>query len=1127
MVHAKRVAAVCLIAIATCLVAGAASAAAAPSAVQAYAYSHSFATDGQMVRPFFPAHRSNALGIDPESGDVIVAEDGFLAVFAPDAAPADPPIATFGAEGSWEALAVAPNGDVYVRGGNVLAKYSRNPGSPPSYTRDSTFTPPADVSLAGAGLAVDPGTEELLVAGEHRDIVRYDTFGNRVSTFLLDPHETTFPGPVAATADGTIFVYDSRGEFVNSISRYTPSGQLLERRILSEKAFDADVASMAYDPLHDGVDVVLPPARPGGPARVEGLDASGKRLFLLDFPEATAGETVEGIALDPDRGRLYSVTQAAIEGPAGIHVFEPAIYPGVEAPVVSAITPGSVHLSAEVAPGAGPPSGSYARFEYSADGGQSWVTLDDQDDTSASTIEADLAGLEPNFPYLVRALAGNDEATHVTGATAFTTTAIAPVVATIPPTDVTETSAVLNGTINPAALQTTYHFEYGPTSSYGSRIPAGIEAVAGNGRAPRIFSRTLSGLLPDTTYHYRLVATNAIGEGQGEDRTFTTAAPGSIPSRAYEQVTPVDKKGGSIFAPSGFQVSADGSQLAYMLTSPGEGRGSPLFARSFSRRGDTDWESGIPIDPPLNSVRTTVFFTTLGISSDFSHAFVVSDRALAPGAIENGTNLYVEDLAQGAYSLVASTNVFGAIDTFVGIQQGDKFIAGTSDYSTVIFGSAAPLLGEVHGTALYRWTRSGGLTLESTLPGGGVPEAEVQLPQHLGSMRTVSADARRDYFTLRAGSDAGVYLKEDGQTRAISVSHRGGDPATVQPGELLGVSRDGRYAFFVSFAGQLTDDAPEQANNVYRYDAVTHELRYTGAWASKPDGLSSIGTSDSGDTLYLVGGEGESAETSLEVWRDGTLSQIAIPGSWELSKGFVSPDGRYLAVREWNDPNASIYLYDAETHSFACASCRADGTDPGGARLPDPERYASGELPTPLDERGDLFFSATARLVAADTNGTGDVYEFSHGRLHLVTPGDQPFDAFFADVSPSGRDVYLTTAQPLVSRDTDQAYDVYDARIGGGLAAQNPPDPQICIRDDCKATPNGAAEPRIGGSELLSGPGNVKAKKGRVCPKRKRAVKRKGKAICVKRHTRMRHHRKAHRKKAHPKQANHHRRQGR
>jgi hypothetical protein len=87
-------------------------------------------------------------------------------------------------------------------------------------------------------------------------------------------------------------------------------------------------------------------------------------------------------------------------------------------------------------------------------------------------------------------------------------------------TDVTQQTAKLAGTLNPAGSATTYTFEYGPTASYGAQTKP-TNAGSGNTSVPA--NANLNGLAPNTIYHYRLVATNAQGEtAAGADRTFTT-----------------------------------------------------------------------------------------------------------------------------------------------------------------------------------------------------------------------------------------------------------------------------------------------------------------------------------------------------------------------------------------------------------------------------------------------------------------------------------------------------------------------------------------------------------------------------------------------------------------------------
>ena len=71
-------------------------------------------------------------------------------------------------------------------------------------------------------------------------------------------------------------------------------------------------------------------------------------------------------------------------------------------------------------------------------------------------------------------------------------------------------------------MATTYHLDYGLTTGYDS---ATAETSAGSGSTPVTVSAKLTGLLPNTLYHYRVVATTAAGSAVSADRTFRTAGP--------------------------------------------------------------------------------------------------------------------------------------------------------------------------------------------------------------------------------------------------------------------------------------------------------------------------------------------------------------------------------------------------------------------------------------------------------------------------------------------------------------------------------------------------------------------------------------------------------------------------
>jgi hypothetical protein len=105
--------------------------------------------------------------------------------------------------------------------------------------------------------------------------------------------------------------------------------------------------------------------------------------------------------------------------------------------------------------------------------------------------------------------------------------ASSPTVSTRAATKIGNASAVLNGTINPNGHATQYSFSYGPTTAYGSTTSTGTVKA---GTKPVAVTRTITGLLPGTTYHYRIGAANSGGLVAGADRTFTTTGhpPASV-----------------------------------------------------------------------------------------------------------------------------------------------------------------------------------------------------------------------------------------------------------------------------------------------------------------------------------------------------------------------------------------------------------------------------------------------------------------------------------------------------------------------------------------------------------------------------------------------------------------------
>jgi hypothetical protein len=97
--------------------------------------------------------------------------------------------------------------------------------------------------------------------------------------------------------------------------------------------------------------------------------------------------------------------------------------------------------------------------------------------------------------------------------------AATPLVTTGGAAQVTISSATLTGTVNPRGLSTSYFFQYGTTTAYGSRTAS---TAAGKGGAGVAAAAQITGLGSNTRYHYRLVAHNGDGTVAGNDRTFRT-----------------------------------------------------------------------------------------------------------------------------------------------------------------------------------------------------------------------------------------------------------------------------------------------------------------------------------------------------------------------------------------------------------------------------------------------------------------------------------------------------------------------------------------------------------------------------------------------------------------------------
>jgi len=149
-------------------------------------------------------------------------------------------------------------------------------------------------------------------------------------------------------------------------------------------------------------------------------------------------------------------------------------------------------------------------------------------------------------------IGGPDDSSELGAAWAFVELPpVAPTVVTGSASSLTQSSATLNATVNPnGEAVTDCHFEYGTSISYGTNVPC--TSLPGSGTSPVAVSAPIEGLSGHTVYHFRIVATNVAGMGEGADQTLMTEEAPEY-GRCVK-VTPV-KEGTKLVSHGGFTAA--------------------------------------------------------------------------------------------------------------------------------------------------------------------------------------------------------------------------------------------------------------------------------------------------------------------------------------------------------------------------------------------------------------------------------------------------------------------------------------------------------------------------------------------------------------------------------------------
>jgi hypothetical protein len=176
------------------------------------------------------------------------------------------------------------------------------------------------------------------------------------------------------------------------------------------------------------------------------------------------------------------------------------------------------------------PTKSYGLFSDAAPGRDAGST------TGPTPVTSEISKFEGYSTYHFRLVAVNSQGTTYGPDLTFQTPpAPLPVISGTAASNISATAAKLSTEIDPNRWATTYLFEWGPTTSYGSSTELG-NVIPGLGNEAQPVSAEIAGLVPGTLYHYRAVAINLTGTTDGPDMTFATPGPPTVESGSVSAV---------------------------------------------------------------------------------------------------------------------------------------------------------------------------------------------------------------------------------------------------------------------------------------------------------------------------------------------------------------------------------------------------------------------------------------------------------------------------------------------------------------------------------------------------------------------------------------------------------------
>lgn len=1007
---------------------------------------------------------------------------------------------SFGTLSNPEGIAVdQSNGDVYVLNiNNQTVDRFDSSGAPKNFT--SIQLPPGSNELNGSNTpATSFGFDQPYAAGiavdnsggvADGDVYVADSFHHVVDAFSQDGSYlgqlTGTPGAfgetcgVAVAGNGAVLV----GDFNGKVHKFTPT-----TNPPTNGDFTADVSQQSpCQVAGDSTGGFYAVTWTGGPIHKYNAAGADQGVFTnsgsgvavnltndnvlvnnnFSFDERDSSGSVlstsptqgnaGGLAVNDTNGKVYVTNMDA----GRVDVFGPAV-------TVADVTTGSAssitNTGADVAGTVTPLGGTTTcEVEYGTD-----TTYANSVPCSPSSISegaspvsvtASLSGLDPSTTYHYRVSADNGLGTSTGEDRTFRTTG-PPTVDETSAQNVGAASATLEAQVNPSGFSTTYHFDYVDDTEFQANgftnATHTAELGLGTGNFDRTATTDIDGLDPNTTYHFRVVATNSQDTTEGPDTTFTTTPPLAIDGEFATDIGAESATLNAFVNPEGVDTT-----FHFEYVDDAEFQANGYTNATHTSDGNLSGIGDQQVQQPITGLDPNTTYHFRVVASNTLDTVEGDDTTFSTTAAVGIDAVSVKDVTSSSGTLTSQINPEG-LATNVHFEYGTTPGLGTSTPTTPLTAGLIDQPVNAHLTGLaadttyfYKvvGTNDAGTVASAvksfhTFAAG----AGFSLPDNRAFEQVSPVDKNGgDISALSAAGLAGPQASNDGQGVAYTSMSAFGNSASAKLLSTYTAKRSGS-----GWASTAIATAQEPSNNLLagltvQYSAFSQDLSHSVLLQNDP--ALAAGAAPHYMSLYRRDNTSGGYDLLTKPDSLGTLTKTF--DQFQSNFGSASPDFSHVAF----EVNDSLIAGDPSVHNlyeWTGGNIRLVSVLPGGGAAP------SGGIGDGVDGNAQNAVSSNGQLIFW-TDGSGQLYVRRNGTTtdkvnasqRTASLGDG--NATFRGANVTGSKVFFTDDTAITDNPDDNGGGLYQYDTGTNTLTD--------------LTPNASGDPAIQGLLGMSDDGS-------------------------------------------------------